>query len=565
MSMMRPYLTSLVALAASVAGGGSTPTTPTTRPNILMLFMDDHGWGDFGANWNATTETPNLDRLAADGIRFTDFHVGASVCTPSRATLLTGRYGLRTGVHGNFGPTSLHGMGATELTMANVLSDAGYSTHMIGKWHLGHNEPFHPTFRGFESWFGLPYSGDMGCLDSRPQSCFPDFDNTKGSPACPARCLPDNATSGAEVAIPLYDTNGTKCAGKKCWQTIVEQPFNPFALNSRYAARASGLIAEHAHANRQHAATVADKKPMFLYVAFAHTHTPLAYEPAFDNASSRPGELKVFGNTLAEVDHAIGVIRSAVDAEANDESWLVWVTADNGPADLASVACEAIGSPGPYVGAWVRTHGGGGGSCKSTTWEGGHRELGIAYWQHVIQPGVSHVLSHTLDLMPTFASRAGADLTQYGRVFDGMDLSPLLLNGDDAPYRNRVIFHQDGGAELTAMRLGKYKAFFETAGSGGGGCRYANGTHRWQPATSKRMSHNPPLVFDLDKDPGESTPIKVSDAIYRQLAAAQSAKLYNISNTMRSETNYSEGGTAAWACSNHSSAVCRYYDSPYNP
>eukprot|EP00041_Stephanoeca_diplocostata_P014213 m.256045 g.256045 ORF g.256045 m.256045 type:complete len:159 (+) comp19624_c1_seq1:39-515(+) len=121
------------------------------------------------------------------------------------------------------------------------------------------------------------------------------------------------------------------------------------------------------------------------------------------------------------------------------------------------------------------------------------------------------------------------------------------------------------GAELTAMRLGKYKAFFETAGSGGGGCRYANGTHRWQPATSKRMSHNPPLVFDLDKDPGESTPIKVSDAIYRQLAAAQSAKLYNISNTMRSETNYSEGGTAAWACSNHSSAVCRYYDSPYNP
>lgn len=104
-----------------------------------------------------------------------------------------------------------------------------------------------------------------------------------------------------QVAIPLYDTNGTNCAGKPCSQTIVEQPFNPFALNSRYAARASGLIAEHAQSNREHIAGGTGKQPMFLYVAFAHTHTPLAYEPAFENASSRPGELKVFGNTLAEV------------------------------------------------------------------------------------------------------------------------------------------------------------------------------------------------------------------------------------------------------------------------
>ena len=119
---------------------------------------------------------------------------------------------------------------------------------MIGKWHLGHNEPHHPTYRGFDSWFGLPYSGDMGCLDTTPQSCYGGDDRTQGTPSCPALCPDDvghggcgvsgGTAEGGCVAIPLYDTHGRNCGGAPCSDSIVEQPYDPFMLNTRYAARA---------------------------------------------------------------------------------------------------------------------------------------------------------------------------------------------------------------------------------------------------------------------------------------------------------------------------------------
>lgn len=129
-----------------------TKTTNSSRPNFVILFLDDHGWGDFGANVgsNIVTETPNLDALASSGVRFTDMHAGFSVCTASRAALLTGRLAPRTGVADNFGPTSNRGMALQEQTIANYLVNNGYDTHMIGKWHLGHNVNFSVTYRGFQ-------------------------------------------------------------------------------------------------------------------------------------------------------------------------------------------------------------------------------------------------------------------------------------------------------------------------------------------------------------------------------------------------------------------------------
>jgi arylsulfatase G len=179
-------------------------------------------------------------RLAAEGVRFTDFHVGASVCTPSRAALLTGRLGLRTGVTGNYGPNSLYGMDSREITLANMLNEAGYSSHMIGKWHLGHNTPHNPTFRGFSSWLGLPYSGDMGCLNDTPQSCKPSYDRHHGGqPACPPLC--SNQSNEVNVAIPLFDCR-TNCSHRSCNECIIQQPFNVFDLNHRYTERATQII-----------------------------------------------------------------------------------------------------------------------------------------------------------------------------------------------------------------------------------------------------------------------------------------------------------------------------------
>jgi len=178
---------------------------------------------------------------------------------------------------------------------------------MIGKWHLGHNDGFHPTYRGFQSFLGLPYSGDMGCLDNTPQGCKPSYDRSKGQPACPALCPRDadwavartqlwedasELSAQGAIAIPLYDSVGRNCSGRPCGEAIVQQPFDPMTLNARYTARATELITNF---SRTGAA------PFFLYMAYAHTHTPLAYSQRFSNASTRPGFYRVFGNTLAEV------------------------------------------------------------------------------------------------------------------------------------------------------------------------------------------------------------------------------------------------------------------------
>ena len=397
------------------------------KPNFLVLFLDDNGYGDLGANANSvpaeqmppypvgswkdpttgkyTPETPHMDALAASGIRFSDFHVGFSVCTPSRAALLTGRLCVRTGVCNNFGPYSRHGMALTERTMADILGEHGYEPHMIGKWHLGHNNGYHPTYRGFKTYLGLPYSGDMGCLDSTPQACKPSYSRTVGQPACPALCPPDSADargsgsgfiagavdefydagdffSNQPVAIPLFDSSGPRCSGHvNCSQDISQQPFDPFALNHRYAVRASEIF------SRFKAGGPDAGKPFLLYVAFAHTHTPLAYQAKYDNASTRPGYQQVFGNTLAEVDGSVGEIMAALESNGLAEDTLVVLTAgaqraclpllcglltrallaDNGPADLPQSDCDDIGSAGPFLGGWQKSPSGGGGG---STWKG---------------------------------------------------------------------------------------------------------------------------------------------------------------------------------------------------
>jgi hypothetical protein len=393
-------LTWLLCVAGAAASEAKKKPT-----NFVVLFLDDHGWGDAGVNVASVaglppvTETPRIDRMAAEGVRFADFHAGYSVCTASRGALLTGRLSPRTGVANNFGPHSIHGMNINEKTIADVLGDHGYESHMIGKWHLGHNAPYNPTWRGFHSWVGLPYSGDMGCLDVEQtelgqngglsQSCLSQSWSEKGQPACPVLCkynhrsvdrrsynddptgnrlggddvavgedlawsptpapLSGRDNHNPDTAIPLFGAMAPNCSGyADCGRTITLAPFDPFQLSNTYKARAAEIFAMFGK-NGSKSGT-----PFFLYVAFAHTHTPLAYPPEFNEASPRPGRLKVFGNTLAEADHTIGAILDSLDAAGLGEDTLVFLSADNGPANLGSVACEVKGSPGPYTGDWMR-------------------------------------------------------------------------------------------------------------------------------------------------------------------------------------------------------------------
>ncbi|NXM20662.1 ARSG Arylsulfatase, partial [Ploceus nigricollis] len=298
------------------------PYVVSRKPNFIVILADDVGWGDLGANWAQTKETPHLDQLAAEGTRFVDFHSAASTCSPSRASLLTGRLGVRNGVTHNFAISSLGGLPLNETTLAKVLREAGYSTGAIGKWHLGHHGHHHPNSRGFDYYFGIPYSHDMGCTDS------PGY-NVPPCPPCPRHSTAARVARKdcyTEVALPLFEN-----------VTIVQQPVELGSLARRYAEEAERFIQRASDSGR----------PFFLYLALAHMHVPLA--PPLPPAPGRG----VYGASLGEMDALVGRMKEVADSLGKG-STLLWFTGDNGPW---AQKCELAGRLGPFVGAWQRQRG----------------------------------------------------------------------------------------------------------------------------------------------------------------------------------------------------------------
>ncbi|XP_057392943.1 arylsulfatase G isoform X2 [Balaenoptera acutorostrata] len=319
--------------------------TRDQKPNFVIILADDMGWGDLGANWAETKDTANLDKMAAEGMRFVDFHAAASTCSPSRAALLTGRLGLRNGVPRNFAVTSVGGLPLNETTLAEVLQRAGYVTGLIGKWHLGHHGSYHPNFRGFDYYFGIPYSHDMGCTDT------PGY-NHPPCPACPRGGRPSrNLEKGcySDVALPLYEN-----------LSIVEQPVNLSGLAQKYAEKATQFIQRASASGR----------PFLLYVGLAHMHVPLSR----NLLSAEAGGRRPYSAALREMDSLVGQIKDKVDLTAKNNTFL-WFTGDNGPW---AQKCELAGSMGPFAGSWQTRQGGS--PAKQTTWEGGHRVPALAYW-----------------------------------------------------------------------------------------------------------------------------------------------------------------------------------------
>nr|XP_006199570.1 arylsulfatase G [Vicugna pacos] len=380
--------------------------TKRQRPNFIIILADDVGWGDLGANWAETKDTDNLDKMAAEGMRFVDFHAAASTCSPSRASLLTGRLGLRNGVTHNFAVTSVGGLPLNETTLAEVLQQAGYVTGMIGKWHLGHHGSYHPNFRGFDYYFGIPYSHDMGCTDT------PGY-NHPPCPACPRGNRPSRNLERdcySDVALPLYEN-----------LNIVEQPVNLSSLAQKYAEKATQFI--------QHAST--SGRPFLLYVGLAHMHVPLART----QLSAEPWGRRPYAAGLREMDSLVGQIKDKVDRTAKNNTFL-WFT--------------------------------GGSPAKQTTWEGGHRVPALAYWPGRVSSNVtSTALLSVLDIFPTVVALAGAQLPR-GRHFDGLDASEVLFGRVQSGHR--VLFHPNSGAAgedgaLQTVRLERYKAFYITGGA----------------------------------------------------------------------------------------------------
>ncbi len=256
---------------------GLSHAAPPRKPNFIIIFTDDQGYQDVGCFGSPDIQTPHLDRMAAEGMRLTDFYVASPVCTPSRAALMTGCYPQRVGLPSVLGPKSNLGLSDKELTIADLVKTQGYATACYGKWHLGHHPEFLPMRHGFDDYFGLPYSNDM---------------------------WPNHPTNKKYPPLPLIE-------GEK----VIEENPDQTQLTTWYTERAVRFIKEHRD------------QPFFLYLPHSMVHVPLFVSDKFKGKSKQG----LYGDCMMEIDWSVGQVLSTLKDTGIDEHTLVVFTSDNGP------------------------------------------------------------------------------------------------------------------------------------------------------------------------------------------------------------------------------------------
>ncbi|MGM0506608.1 MAG: sulfatase family protein, partial [Bacteroidota bacterium] len=309
-------------------------STDGEKPNVIVIFTDDQGYGDLSSFGSPNIRTPRIDKLGAEGQKWTNFYAAASVCTPSRAGLMTGRYPVRSGMSSDVNrvlfPNSTGGLPQREVTIAEQVKKAGYRTAMIGKWHLGHQEEYLPTNHGFDTYYGIPYSNDMDPVDGKP----PYWDY-------------------AEDHIPYEYYNVPLLRDTE----VIERPTDQTTITRRYTDESISFIEEN------------HDSPFLLVLAHSLPHIPLFVSDEFRGHS----DAGLYGDVIEEIDHGVGRIVDTLNELEIAERTLVVFTSDNGP--------------------WLvyRSHGGSSGALragKGTTWEGGVRVPAVFWWPETIQPEI---------------------------------------------------------------------------------------------------------------------------------------------------------------------------------
>ncbi len=363
------------------------------RPNVVILFADDMGYGDPACYGHPQIRTPNIDGLAKDGLRLTSFVTG-SWCVPSRTQLITGRYMPRVKFNGGTGSDGRGGLPDSEWTLAEALLDAGYSTHMVGKWHLGYKQKkFLPVHQGFETWFGLPYSNDY-------------------------------IKPWVQTDEPLGLYRGDE---------MVEHPFDQDPLTQRYTAEAQSLI------EKQSA-----EKPFLLYVAYAMPHLPLHVSQEFRGKS----QFGLYGDVIEEVDWSVGQILKTLKEKGFAENTFVFFASDNGPWINMPPRMQQVGNELWHAGSVGPLRG-----SKGETYEGGPRVPALIRWPGKIQAGrVSAELVGMPDIYRTILSVANAK--ESPNPVDGHDLTAFLKGETEESPRKDYFYFRNG---LEAVRVGDWK------------------------------------------------------------------------------------------------------------
>lgn len=387
--------------------------TAADKPNIILINIDDLGYADIGP-FGSSTATPHLDRMAKEGMKLTS-HYAAPVCSPSRASLLTGCYPKRVlPIPHVLFPAASVGLNPEETTVAEVLQEAGYKTACIGKWHVGDQPEFMPTAQGFDSYFGIPYSNDMG----------PASEGSKNNPGKPA---PQPKGMGQKKAPPADDETGVRGLNQPPLplvenHNVIERikAEQQFTFTRRYTEKAGEFIRQN------------QSGPFFLYLPHSAVHFPLYPSKGFMGKS--PNGL--LGDWVQEVDWSVGQILETLRELKLEEKTLVIFTSDNG----GSIPHGSNNKP-------LR-------GTKGQTFEGGIRVCTLAWWPGHVLPGsrTEEITAH-MDWLPTFAALSGAKLPE--RKIDGQDLSPVLLSKDGA--KGHDVFYYYRGFKLEAVRSGPWK------------------------------------------------------------------------------------------------------------
>ncbi|MDE0863222.1 MAG: sulfatase [Rubripirellula sp.] len=414
-----------------------------SEPNFVIIFADDQGYGDLSCFGSETIATPNVDRLAKEGRKFTSFMVASPVCTPSRAALLTGCYPKRVGMHQHvLFPTSTKGLHPDEHTIADHLKSQGYATACFGKWHLGHHPEVLPTSNGFDTYLGIPYSNDMNHPDNKgkPQGGFAGMDILWNDPE----------STLTKWKTPLIED-----------EKIIELPVDQRTVTRRYTQKAIDFIKEHRN------------ESFFVYLPHSMPHIPL-YVP--DDVRD-PNPMNAYTNTIEHIDAEVGRLLNTLDElKLTDNTYVIYTT-DNGP--------------------WLqfKHHGGSAGPLregKGTTFEGGQRVPCLIRGPGIPAGTVCHELTGTIDILPTIAAITGKPLPTKNKI-DGIEVSDLWMGKTDHSPRSEFLHYTSQG-NLEGLRQGKWKLLVKKPRQ-----------RRNQKNAAAVKPQTQTLLFDLSRDIGEQS------------------------------------------------------------